>query len=137
LDNLESNKRMKHVLVLLALTALSACNHAEHGDATKAAEANMTPAQKAYAKANARMHHAMAAIPADPDVAFMSGMVPHHQGAVDMARIVLEHGKDPKTRALAETIIKTQEAEIAEMTAWLKAKGITPLTEADHAAMGH
>jgi uncharacterized protein (DUF305 family) len=131
---------MKTAFAIAALLTLSACNHAAHdngADAKPTADANMTPAQKAYAKANARMHHGMAAIPADPDVAFMSGMVPHHQGAIDMARVVLEHGKDPKTRAMAESIIKTQEAEIAEMTAWLKAKGVTPLTEADHKAMGH
>jgi uncharacterized protein (DUF305 family) len=59
----------------------------------------------------------------DADMDFVKGMIPHHQGAIDMAKIVLEHGKDPQTRKLAEEIVKAQAAEIAMMTAWLKAKG--------------
>ena len=54
------------------------------------------------------------------DVDLVRGMIPHHQGAIDMAKVQLAHGKDPKIRAMAEKIIKDQEKEIAEMEAWLK-----------------
>jgi uncharacterized protein (DUF305 family) len=51
----------------------------------------------------------------NPDVDFLAMMVPHHQGAVDMARLVLQHGRDPATRQLAEEIIAGQTVEIDSM----------------------
>lgn len=51
----------------------------------------------------------------DADVDFLAMMVPHHEGAVDMARLVLEHGRDPATRVLAEEIIAGQTIEIQSM----------------------
>lgn len=55
----------------------------------------------------------------DPDVAFACAMIAHHQGAIDMARIQLEHGEDEWIRSLSEEIIEAQVEEIAEMTQWL------------------
>jgi hypothetical protein len=51
----------------------------------------------------------------DPDADFLAMMVPHHLGAVDMARLVLQHGRDPVTRQLAEEIIAGQTVEIESM----------------------
>jgi len=51
----------------------------------------------------------------NPDVDFLAMMIPHHEGAVEMARLVLIHGKDPLTRRLAEEIIALQTAEIGAM----------------------
>ena len=59
----------------------------------------------------------------DPDVDFRTHMIPHHQGAIDMARVALKHAKDPETKKMAEAIIKEQEREIGEMQAWLKKHG--------------
>ncbi len=51
----------------------------------------------------------------DPDVDFAAMMVPHHQGAVDMALVELRYGKDERLRRLAEGIIVEQRQEIALM----------------------
>ena len=56
----------------------------------------------------------------DPDIDFLEMMIPHHEGAVDMARLLLEHGTDPVTRKLAEEIIGSQRVEIEGMQRRLK-----------------
>ena len=101
----------------------SAPDHAGHG-AMNAAQPSDTPATKALRDATARMHRGMdIRYTNDIDVDFARSMIPHHQGAIEMAKIALEHAKEPETRKLAEEIIKAQETEIAQMRAFLKRKG--------------
>jgi uncharacterized protein (DUF305 family) len=70
-----------------------------------------------------KMHKAMMETKqtGDADIDFVTGMIPHHQGAIDMAKIVLEKGKDPEIKKLAEGIVKAQESEIKMMNEWLAA----------------
>lgn len=115
----------------LALFALAACGSATPpaaqpsatASAPAAAPTESNEAMRAYAAANDRMHADMGRIDPDPDVAFVQGMIPHHRGAVEMAQIVLKHGKDPETHDLARRVIAAQRGEIAEMEAWLAKHG--------------
>lgn len=76
-------------------------------------------AAAAYNDASMKMHSAMdIAYSGNPDRDFAAAMIPHHQGAVDMAKVALEHAVDPEIRKLAQEIIDAQEKELAFIKAW-------------------
>ena len=58
------------------------------------------------------------------DADFLLMMIPHHQSAIDMARVELEQGDDEETRAMAQAVIDAQEKEIDEMRAMLERMGV-------------
>ncbi|SEI03927.1 CopM family metallochaperone [Paracoccus alkenifer] len=104
---------------LLALPAFAQTPPQDEG--APVATAAPSSADRAYEQAMAKMHAAMMIAPTgDADVDFVRGMIPHHQGAIDMARIQLEFGQNPELRAMSEQIIAAQEAEIARMQQWLE-----------------
>jgi uncharacterized protein (DUF305 family) len=75
-----------------------------------------------YKAAMMKMMMPMTPYTGDADVDFMTQMKPHHQAAIDMAKVELANGKDAETKALAQAIITAQEKEIAVIDAWLKKK---------------
>jgi uncharacterized protein (DUF305 family) len=81
---------------------------------------NDDPVSAAFDAINRRMHAQMAVMPGDdPDRGFAAAMIAHHEGAIDMARVVLGFGKDPEIRKLAEAVITAQQQEIVFLRQWL------------------
>ena len=107
------------VFCLTSVGIVSAMDHNSH------MSAQVSEMNHEYMQAMDAMHEPMmkGVMDPDPDTAFVRGMLWHHRGAVDMAKIQLKYGKDPELNKMAEDIIKAQQAEISFMEKWLEKRG--------------
>ncbi|WP_435631080.1 CopM family metallochaperone [Carnimonas bestiolae] len=107
-----------------ALAADDSSHHAmESAQMSSQASGNTSaPSSQAYEDASQKMHRSMSMdYSGNADVDFVRGMIAHHQGAIDMAKVELKYGKDNEMRRLAERIINAQQGEIKLMKRWLEA----------------
>ncbi|CAB3670249.1 hypothetical protein LMG24238_02058 [Paraburkholderia sediminicola] len=95
-------------------------------DMSSSAEAGSSASTQAFKDADEKMMQAMdaPAYTGDADKDFVAHMIPHHQGAVEMAQVELKYGKDPDLKRLARNIIKAQHDEIAFMQRWQAKHGV-------------
>lgn len=131
---------------LLVLSMPVLAQHDHHASPQKKPATTAGPADPAYARFKREMDVGMDRMMADmhapgyagdADIDFLAMMIPHHEGAVEMARLVLVHGRDPATRRLAEDIIAGQQVEIEGMKrrlAMLRSK--EPSREAPYPEIG-
>ena len=102
------------LFILLLLSISRAQTVHEHKSSTNGIEAGSFTAL--MTQAMERMHKDMSIVPSgDPDRDFAAMMIPHHQGAIDMAKVELQFGKNPVLRRLAQGIIVEQLQEIEVM----------------------
>jgi uncharacterized protein (DUF305 family) len=122
------------VIAGVALAIAAGALGAVAQERAQAAPPGVTALMKAHDAMMARMRGPGVAYSGDPDLDFVTQMIPHHQGAIDMAKVLLQHGTSFDTRKFAERIITAQESEIAQMTRWKEGHATAPAASADAAA---
>lgn len=90
------------------------------------AMAQESDVSKAYMEAHERMMSQMMSVKpsGDADMDFVMMMIPHHEGAIEMAAVELKYGKDPTLKKIAQQIIDTQKKEIEEFKKWQTEHGM-------------
>ena len=109
------NKKFAYSLVTLltasAIAAFSITNSVtakEWNQAQAPSQPNSNPTHQGMEKTT------------EVDKTFIEMMIPHHQGAVEMAQMAVNQAKNPEVKKLAESIIKDQNREVQQMQTWYK-----------------
>ncbi|HEY1800533.1 MAG TPA: DUF305 domain-containing protein [Terriglobales bacterium] len=115
-------KQKWRVFSSLFILICSIASPARQGSTHVQREMDAGAAWSELEQAMVKMHTGMASIKpsGDNDADFIGLMLPHHQAALDMAKVELVYGKDPQIRRLAQEIVTDQQSEIELMELWLK-----------------
>lgn len=108
---------MKKMMYAAIVASVMMCGYAQADDM----QGMNMPSGGAFDAAMAKMHQDMAKVKptGDVDYDFVQSMIPHHQGAIDMAQVEIDQGKDLTIKQLAKNIVMTQKHEIESMQKWL------------------
>jgi uncharacterized protein (DUF305 family) len=130
------------IVAIASLGGVAACSpHEQHQSGSQTSPATDTGAIPAMDHGNMDHSMAMDLGPADAnyDLRFIDAMIPHHQGAIEMAKEAQQKSQRPEIKQFAEAIIKEQEREIGQLRQWRQAwypqAGDKPM--AYHPQMGH
>lgn len=126
------------VMSFFAFSQAHEHSHATQESAQASTDSSPSPSQKIISAMHAPMHASKPSQTKSVEIDFLSDMIPHHQGAIDSAKLLLEEAKTPEVIALAENIIKAQEAEIAQFKGLIDKKGVktTKISSKDYKAFG-
>jgi uncharacterized protein (DUF305 family) len=114
---------MKSIAKFVLIIALTSCAAGATAQTTMPAPQDSQSTDEFKAANRDMMKNMNVPDTGNPDVDFRTHMIPHHQGAITMAKIVVKYAKDEDTKKLAQKIIDAQEKEVASMQAWLKKNG--------------
>ncbi|MCY7327739.1 MAG: DUF305 domain-containing protein [Saprospiraceae bacterium] len=126
-----NHKNIAFIVLFTSLYLLSGCNNQPKATTTPPVEA---PKMENHSQHSMAMMQTMDAMmqrantmkmTGDFDIDFASMMIEHHQGAIDMSEVELQHGADTQMKGMAQQIITAQKAEIAKMRAFIQAHPAT------------
>ncbi|SDF24579.1 Uncharacterized conserved protein, DUF305 family [Blastococcus aurantiacus] len=123
--------RLPHLAAALVASSLvlTACGE-DSSDAAGAGSASSSQPSDSTSASAETEHN-------DADIAFASGMVPHHKGAIEMAQLAAGRAADPRVLDLASRIEAAQGPEIDTLNGWLAEWGAATDSGMDHGSMDH